>query len=152
LELTRRLGELADLGHPLLVALSNKDFVGETLDVPLDQRLEGSLAAAAFSVVAGASILRVHEVQPTVRVVRMVEAILGRRPRPPPAAAWPERPGGRRRQSDLRAFLGLDVSIVGLFSAVFAVLAPVASSVLATYLQPEKPSERHLENGPGDPD
>ena len=80
LELTRRLGELADLGHPLLVALSNKDFVGETLDVPLDQRLEGSLAAAAFSVVAGASILRVHEVQPTVRVVRMVEAILGRRP------------------------------------------------------------------------
>jgi hypothetical protein len=48
--------------------------------------------------------------------------------------------------------LGLDVSIVGLFSAVFAVLAPVASSVLATYLQREKPSERHLENGPGDPD
>ena len=80
LELTRRQGELAGLGHPLLVALSNKDFVGETLDVPLDQRLEGSLAAAAFSVVAGASILRVHEVQPTVRVVRMVEAILGRRP------------------------------------------------------------------------
>ena len=55
------------------------------------------------------------------------------------------------RQSDLRAFLGLDVSIVGLFSAVFAVLAPVASSVLATYLQREKPSERHLEDGPGDP-
>jgi dihydropteroate synthase len=80
LELTRRLGELGDLGHPLLVALSNKDFVGETLDVPLDQRLEGSLAAAAFSVVAGASILRVHQVQSTVRVVRMTEAILGRRP------------------------------------------------------------------------
>ena len=71
LELTRRLGELADLGHPLLVALSNKDFVGETLDVPLDQRLEGSLAAAAF--------VRVHEVEATVRVVRMTEAILGRR-------------------------------------------------------------------------
>ena len=80
LELTRRLGELADLGCPLLVALSNKDFVGETLDVPLDQRLEGSLAAAAFAVVAGASIVRVHEVEPTVRVVRMTEAILGRRP------------------------------------------------------------------------
>ena len=80
LELTRRLGELADLGHPVLVALSNKDFVGETLDVGLDQRLEGSLAAAAFSVTAGAAIVRVHEVQPTVRVVRMVEAILGRRP------------------------------------------------------------------------
>ena len=80
LELTRRLGELAGLGHPVLVALSNKDFVGETLDVGLDQRLEGSLAAAAFSVAAGAGIVRVHEVQPTVRVVRMVEAILGRRP------------------------------------------------------------------------
>jgi dihydropteroate synthase len=80
LELTRRLGELASMGHPLLVALSNKDFVGETLDVPLDQRLEGSLAAAAFCVAAGASILRVHEVAATVRVVRMTEAILGRRP------------------------------------------------------------------------
>jgi dihydropteroate synthase len=80
LELTRRLGELADLGYPVLVALSNKDFVGETLDVPLDQRLEGSLAAAAFSVAAGASIVRVHQVRASVRVVRMVEAILGRRP------------------------------------------------------------------------
>jgi dihydropteroate synthase len=80
LELTRRLGELADLGHPVLVALSNKDFVGETLDVGLDQRLEGSLAAAALSVAAGAGIVRVHEVQPTVRVVRMTEAIRGRRP------------------------------------------------------------------------
>jgi dihydropteroate synthase len=80
LELTRRLGELTDLGHPVLVALSNKDFVGETLDVPLDQRLEGSLAAAAFAVAAGASIVRVHEVLPTVRVVRMTEAILGHRP------------------------------------------------------------------------
>jgi dihydropteroate synthase len=80
LELTRRLGELADLGYPVLVAFSNKDFVGETLDVPLDQRLEGSLAAAAFAVTAGAAIIRVHEVEATVRVVRMTEAILGRRP------------------------------------------------------------------------
>jgi dihydropteroate synthase len=80
LELTRRLDELADLGYPLLVAFSNKDFVGETLDVPLDQRLEGSLAAAAFGVLHGASIIRVHEVQATVRVVRMTEAILGHRP------------------------------------------------------------------------
>ncbi|HKQ00631.1 MAG TPA: dihydropteroate synthase [Actinomycetes bacterium] len=80
LELTRRLGELTDLGYPVLVAFSNKDFVGETLDVPLDQRLEGSLAAAAFAVAAGAAIVRVHEVEATVRVVRMTEAILGRRP------------------------------------------------------------------------
>ena len=80
LELTPRLGELADLGYPVLVAFSNKDFVGETLDVGLDQRLEGSLAAAAFSVAAGASIVRVHQVRASVRVVRMTEAILGRRP------------------------------------------------------------------------
>jgi dihydropteroate synthase len=80
LELTRRLDELAGLGHPLLVACSNKDFVGETLDLPLDQRLEGSLAAAVVAVLKGASILRVHQVQATVRAVRMTEAILGRRP------------------------------------------------------------------------
>ena len=80
LELTRRLGELADLGYPLLVALSNKDFVGEALDLPIDQRLEGSLAATALSVAAGANIVRVHQVQATVRVVRMTEAILGHRP------------------------------------------------------------------------
>jgi dihydropteroate synthase len=79
LELTRRLGELAGLGYPLLVALSNKDFVGETLDVPLDGRLEGSLAAAVVSVLQGANIVRAHQVQATVRAVRMTEAILGRR-------------------------------------------------------------------------
>ncbi|HZD38720.1 MAG TPA: dihydropteroate synthase [Actinomycetes bacterium] len=80
LELTRRLGELTELGYPVLVALSNKDFIGETLDVPLEQRIEGSLAAAVVSVLNGASIVRVHEVGPTVRAVRMAEAIIGRRP------------------------------------------------------------------------
>jgi dihydropteroate synthase len=80
LELTRRLAELTGLGYPVLVAFSNKDFVGEALDLPVDQRLEGSLAAAAFAVAAGASIIRVHDVRPTVRVVRMTEAILGHRP------------------------------------------------------------------------
>jgi dihydropteroate synthase len=80
LELTRRLGELTDLGYPLLVAVSNKDFIGETLDLPLDERLEGSLAAVAYAVTAGAGIVRVHAVRASVRVVRMTEAILGRRP------------------------------------------------------------------------
>ena len=80
LELTRRLGELTELGYPLLVALSNKDFIGETLDVPLELRVEGSLAAAVVSVLHGASIVRVHEVGPTVRALRMTEAIIGRRP------------------------------------------------------------------------
>jgi dihydropteroate synthase len=79
LELTRRLGELTTLGYPVLVALSNKDFVGETLGTPLELRLEGSLAAAVVSVLHGASIVRVHEVGPTVRALRMTEAIIGRR-------------------------------------------------------------------------
>jgi dihydropteroate synthase len=79
LELTRRLPELAALGHPVLVALSNKDFVGETLDRPLTERVDGSLAAAVFSVLRGAHIVRVHEVQRTVDALRMTEALLGRR-------------------------------------------------------------------------
>jgi dihydropteroate synthase len=80
LEITRRLGELAGLGYPLLVALSNKDFIGETLDLPVGERLEGSLAALVASVMAGANIVRVHDVRASVRAVRMTEAILGRRP------------------------------------------------------------------------
>jgi dihydropteroate synthase len=80
LELTRRLRELTTLGYPVLVGLSNKDFIGETLGVPLQQRLEGSIAAAVVSVLNGASIVRVHEVAPTVRALRMTEAILGWRP------------------------------------------------------------------------
>jgi dihydropteroate synthase len=79
LELTRRLEELTGLGYPLLVAISNKDFVGEALDVPLDERLEGSLAAVVVGVLKGVSIVRVHQVRATVRAVRMTEAILGRR-------------------------------------------------------------------------
>jgi dihydropteroate synthase len=80
LELCRRLRELTTLGYPLLVSLSNKDFIGETLAAPLRERLEGSLAAAVVSVLNGANIVRVHEVGPTVRALRMTEAILGWRP------------------------------------------------------------------------
>ncbi|MFP5309501.1 MAG: dihydropteroate synthase [Actinomycetes bacterium] len=81
LELSRRLPELAALGHPVLVALSNKDFVGETLDAPLDGRVDGTLAATVFSVLRGANVVRVHEVARTVDVLRMTEALLGwRRP------------------------------------------------------------------------
>jgi dihydropteroate synthase len=81
LELLRRLDELRPLGYPILVALSNKDFVGETLDLPLGERVEGSLAAAVVAVTKGARIVRVHQVEATVRAVRMTEAILGwRRP------------------------------------------------------------------------
>jgi dihydropteroate synthase len=80
LELTRRLPELAALGFGVLVALSNKDFIGESLDAPLDRRIDGSLAAAVFSIQRGAHVLRVHEVQRTVDATRMTEVLLGRRP------------------------------------------------------------------------
>jgi dihydropteroate synthase len=79
LELTRRLAVVTALGLPTLVALSNKDFIGETLDRPKHQRLEGSLAAAVACILQGARIVRVHEVPPTVAAVRMTEAVLGLR-------------------------------------------------------------------------
>ncbi|MDQ4025952.1 MAG: dihydropteroate synthase [Actinomycetota bacterium] len=80
LELVRRTHELATLGYPLLVAPSRKDVVGETLDLPPGERLEGTLALVALSVQGGAAIVRVHDVLPAVRTVRMVEAVMGRRP------------------------------------------------------------------------
>lgn len=79
LEITRRLGEIAEIGLPLLVACSNKDFVGETLDRPQGQRLIGSLAATTLCVAAGARIVRVHDVAASVDAVRMAEAVLGLR-------------------------------------------------------------------------
>ncbi|HCT81714.1 MAG TPA: dihydropteroate synthase [Micromonosporaceae bacterium] len=80
LELTRRLHEIAELGYPTLAAVSNKDFVGETLDRAPGERLSGSLAAAVFSVLQGARIVRMHNVRESVDAVRMTEAILGWRP------------------------------------------------------------------------
>lgn len=80
LELTRRLGEITALGYPTLVALSNKDFVGETLGRARDQRIEGSIAAAVYCVMQGARIVRVHNVRETVDAMHMIEAIEGWRP------------------------------------------------------------------------
>ncbi|SIO25935.1 dihydropteroate synthase [Agromyces cerinus] len=77
LELTRRLAEITSLGYPTLVALSNKDFVGESLGRPREQRIEGSIAAAVYCVMQGARIVRVHNVRETVDAMRMVEAIEG---------------------------------------------------------------------------
>lgn len=84
LELTRRLDELVATGWPVLVALSRKDFIGETLDLPVDQRLEGTLAATAISAWHGARMFRAHDVLATRRVLDMVASIRGDRP---PAAA-----------------------------------------------------------------
>ena len=66
-------------GWPVLMALSNKDFVGETLDVPVDQRLEGTLAATAIAAWQGAAVFRAHQVCETRRVVEMTAAVRGTR-------------------------------------------------------------------------
>lgn len=75
LELLKRLGELKSLGYPLLLGVSRKSLIGYTLDLPPNQRLEGSLAANAWGVMQGAHILRVHDVKETVRLARMLDAI-----------------------------------------------------------------------------
>ena len=80
LELTRRLNEIAAIGYPVLAALSNKDFIGETLDAAQQDRLVGTVAAVVFAIVQGARIVRVHDVAAAVDAVRMTEAILGLRP------------------------------------------------------------------------
>ena len=80
LEVTRRLGEMVATGYPVLVSLSNKDFVGESLDLPVGERLTGTLAATAVCALAGARIYRVHEVVETRQTVDMVDTIAGRRP------------------------------------------------------------------------
>lgn len=80
LELTRRLGELVATGWPVLVSVSNKDFIGETLDRPVGERLVGTLAATALCARAGARVHRVHEVAETRQVLDLVASVEGRRP------------------------------------------------------------------------
>lgn len=75
LELFRNLPRLHAMGLPLLVGVSRKSMIGQTLERPVDQRLAGSLALAALAVAHGAQILRVHDVAETVDVVRMVAAV-----------------------------------------------------------------------------
>jgi len=77
LELVRRLEEIVAIGLPTLVAVSNKDFIGETLDREKDKRLEGSLAAAVICIMKGARIVRMHDVPAAVAATRMTEAVLG---------------------------------------------------------------------------
>jgi dihydropteroate synthase len=80
LEATRRLPELVGTGWPVLVSLSRKDFVGETLDRAPDDRLIGTLAATALSAWMGARMFRVHDVSATRQVLDMVSSVLGDRP------------------------------------------------------------------------
>jgi dihydropteroate synthase len=79
LELLRRMDELVATGWPVLMALSNKDFVGETLGVELSDRVDGTLAATSVAALAGARVFRAHQVRQTRRVVEMVASIAGTR-------------------------------------------------------------------------
>ena len=79
LEATRRMQEMVDTGWPVLMSTSNKDFIGETLDRPVDQRLAGSLATVAVTAYLGARIFRVHAVAETRDVLDMVATINGTR-------------------------------------------------------------------------
>ncbi|WP_086819534.1 dihydropteroate synthase [Allokutzneria sp. NRRL B-24872] len=80
LELLRRLDELVATGWPVLMALSNKDFIGETLDADVRGRVDGTLAATAVAAWSGARVFRAHEVGRTRQVVDMVASIAGTRP------------------------------------------------------------------------
>ncbi len=79
LELIDRLDEIRSLGYPVLLGPSRKSFIGYTLNLPADQRLEGTAAAVAIGIARGADIVRVHDVASMVRVARMSDAILRRR-------------------------------------------------------------------------
>ena len=77
LELTRRLDEIVSIGPPTLAAISNKDFIGESLDREQGRRLEGSLAVAVICIMKGARIVRMHDVAAAVDAVRMTETVMG---------------------------------------------------------------------------
>ena len=76
LELFRRLDELKELGRPILVGPSRKSFIGMVLELPTEERLEGTAAAIAISIAKGADMVRVHDVLQMVRVSRVSDAII----------------------------------------------------------------------------
>jgi dihydropteroate synthase len=76
LELVRRLDELKALGRPILLGTSRKSMIGLVLDLPPEQRLEGTAASIAIGIAKGADMVRVHDVKEMMRVCRMSDAII----------------------------------------------------------------------------
>jgi dihydropteroate synthase len=76
LEMLRRLGELRVLGRPILIGTSRKSTIGKVLDLPVEERLEGTAATVAVAIANGADIVRVHDVRAMVRVARMTDAMV----------------------------------------------------------------------------
>lgn len=81
LELINRCGELRELGYPLLAGPSRKSFIGYTLDLPPEQRVEGTAAAVAVAITRGVDLVRVHDVEQLVRVVKITDAIIRKQAR-----------------------------------------------------------------------
>ncbi|MBI3162939.1 MAG: dihydropteroate synthase [Chloroflexi bacterium] len=79
LELINRLDEIRALGYPVLLGTSRKSFIGFTLDLPPDQRAEGTAATVAVGITRGADIIRVHDVKQMARVAKMTDAIVRRK-------------------------------------------------------------------------
>jgi dihydropteroate synthase len=78
LELLDRVGEIRALGYPVLLGPSRKSFIGYTLDLPPESRVEGTAATVAVGITRGSDIIRVHDVREMVRVARMTDAIVRR--------------------------------------------------------------------------
>jgi dihydropteroate synthase len=76
IELLRELGTLRELGRPILVGTSRKSTIGKVLDLPPEDRVEGTLATTALAIAAGVDIVRVHDVRENVRAARMADAIV----------------------------------------------------------------------------
>ena len=76
LEVMNRLERLQELGYPVLLGTSRKSMIGLTLDLPADQRVEGTVATSVIGVMKGCAFVRVHDVKENVRAIRMTEAIL----------------------------------------------------------------------------
>lgn len=77
LEVIQRLDELHELGCPLLLGTSRKSVIGQTLGLPVNERVEGTLATTAYAVMSGCLFVRVHDVKENVRFIKMMEAISG---------------------------------------------------------------------------
>lgn len=76
MEMMAKMEYLVNMGYPVLLATSRKRFIGHTLDLPVEERLEGTLATVAFGIMKGCHMVRVHDVKETVRLSRMMDAIL----------------------------------------------------------------------------
>jgi dihydropteroate synthase len=75
LKIINKVREFKMLGYPVLIGVSRKSFIGNVLDLPAEERLEGSLAASVCSVIGGVNILRVHDVKETIKAVKIVKSI-----------------------------------------------------------------------------